>query len=105
MATSRTAMGVGAFIFVRWTQLKRQARTLLEELGLLFDPSALVASLSAAQRHLVMIARALVAHPAVLILDEPTASLSSREIERLFAVLRGLKNRGTTMIYITHRLP
>jgi ABC-type sugar transport system ATPase subunit len=91
--------------WVRWASLKQAARTLLEELGLSFDPSAIVASLSAPQRHLVMIARSLAVRPGVLILDEPTASLSSMEIERLFAVLRTLKARGTTMIYITHRLP
>jgi ribose transport system ATP-binding protein len=92
-------------IFVHRRQLESEARALLEELGLLFDPSAPVASLSAAQRHLVMIARALAAHPAVLILDEPTASLSSVEIKRLFSILRTLQLRGTAMIYITHRLP
>jgi len=91
--------------WVRWGSVNQAARDLLEPLGLPFDPSAGVATLSPAQRHLVMIARALALQPSVLILDEPTASLSSTEIERLFAVLRTLKARGATMIYITHRLP
>ena len=68
-------------------------------------PRALVASLTSAQRHLVMIARALSTRPRVLMLDEPTASLSGAEVERLFGVLRRLKAQGITMIYITHRLP
>lgn len=90
---------------VPWNDLEERARKLLADLGLSFAPRAMVASMTAAQRHLVMIARALVARPSVLLLDEPTASLSSPEIERLFSVLRRLKARGTTMLYITHRLP
>lgn len=90
---------------VPWHDLEERAGKLLADLGLSFAPRAMVASMTAAQRHLVTIARALVAHPSVLLLDEPTASLSSPEIERLFSVLRRLKERGTTMLYITHRLP
>lgn len=90
---------------VPWSDVEQRAGKLLADLGLSFSPRAQVASLSAAQRHLVMIARALVAGPSVLLLDEPTASLTSLEIERLFAVLRRLKERSTTIIYITHRLP
>jgi ribose transport system ATP-binding protein/D-xylose transport system ATP-binding protein len=96
---------VGRGPLVPWPQIEQRAQQLLADLGLSFSPHALVASLSAAQRHLVMIARALVAHPSVLLLDEPTASLTSVEIERLFGVLRRLKERSTTIIYITHRLP
>jgi len=96
---------VGLGSLVPWSDIEQRAGQLLAELGLSFSPRAQVASLSAAQRHLVMIARALVARPSVLLLDEPTASLTSREIERLFGVLRRLKERSTTIIYITHRLP
>jgi ribose transport system ATP-binding protein len=96
---------VGRGPLVPWSEVERRAERLLVDLGLPFSPQAQVASLSAAQRHLVMIARALVAHPSVLLLDEPTASLTSVEIERLFAVLRRLKARSTTIVYITHRLP
>jgi ribose transport system ATP-binding protein len=98
-------LGLGRGPRVPWLEIEQRARQLLADLGLCFSPQALVASLSAAQRHLVMIARALVAHPSVLLLDEPTASLTSVEIERLFGVLRRLKERSTTIIYITHRLP
>jgi ribose transport system ATP-binding protein/D-xylose transport system ATP-binding protein len=92
-------------LLVRWHDLEHETVKLLADLGLSFSPRALVASLTAAQRHLVMIARTLMARPSVLLLDEPTASLSSPEIERLFCVLRKLQERGTTMLYITHRLP
>jgi ribose transport system ATP-binding protein len=88
-----------------WKKLNRQAATVLTELGLVFEPSASVASLSTAQRQLVMIARAMTSRPSVLLLDEPTASLSSSETEKFFAVLKTLSACHTTTIYITHRLP
>ena len=65
---------------------------------------ARLAHLTAAQRHLVMIARALSTRPRVLMLDEPTASLSGTEVDKLLELLTGLKRRGATILYITHRL-
>ncbi|MCX5477556.1 sugar ABC transporter ATP-binding protein [Kaistia geumhonensis] len=97
--------GLGAGVLVSQRRLEERTRALFAEIGLAIDPRALVASLTAAQRHLVMIARALSFRPRVLMLDEPTASLSGVEVERLFAVLRRLKAQGSTMIFITHRLP
>ena len=99
----RTNLGRG--VLMRRRQLEARTRDLFAQLGLAIDPTALVASLTSAQRHLVMIARALALGPRVLMLDEPTASLSGAEVERLFGVLRRLKAQGVTMIYITHRLP
>jgi ribose transport system ATP-binding protein len=96
---------LGRGIFIHQRRLEARARALFEQLGLAIDPRALVASLTSAQRHLVMIARALAMKPRVLVLDEPTASLSGTEVDLLFGVLRRLKAQGVTMIYITHRLP
>ena len=99
----QTSLGGGVLVHRR--AMERGAARLFHDMGLSIEPSAPVAMLTAAQRHLVMIARALSMGPSVLMLDEPTASLSGVEVERLFATLRRLKAQGTTMIYITHRLP
>jgi ABC-type sugar transport system ATPase subunit len=97
--------GLGKGFLVRTGQMEARTRELFRQLGLSIDPAVLVASLTSAQRHLVMIARALSMQPRVLMLDEPTASLSGAEVDGLFGVLRRLKAQGVTMIYITHRLP
>jgi ribose transport system ATP-binding protein/D-xylose transport system ATP-binding protein len=99
----RTNLGRGVLVHQR--RLEARTRELFDQLGLNIDPTALVAALTSAQRHLVMIARALALKPRVLMLDEPTASLSGTEVESLFAMLRRLAGQGVTMFYITHRLP
>jgi ABC-type sugar transport system ATPase subunit len=96
--------GANGKIFVDRRALQVRAEALLAELGLSIDPAAHLAHLSAAQRHLVMIARALSTRPRVLMLDEPTASLSNTEVDKLLELLSGLKQRGATILYISHRL-
>ncbi len=98
-------IGLGRGVLIDRRALHDRTRRLFADLGLAINPGALVATLTSAQRHLVMIARALSVEPRILMLDEPTATLSGAEVEGLFAVLRRLKSRGVTMIYITHRLP
>ena len=68
------------------------------------DPAARVSSLSVAQKQIVEIARAASSGASVIIMDEPTAALSEREVERLFEVIRRLKDNGVTVIYISHKL-
>ncbi|MDB5539527.1 MAG: transporter [Devosia sp.] len=97
--------GLGEGVLINRRKLEDRTRAILDDLGLTIDPKAIVASLTSAQRHLVMIARALALKPRVLMLDEPTASLSGTKVEALSEVLRRLKRQGVTMIYITHRLP
>ena len=80
------------------------ARESLEELGFDLDPRTPVRFLSQARRQLVEIARAVVRARRLVIMDEPTSSLSAREVEELFRVVRQLKARGTAIIFVTHRL-
>ncbi|MBB4362603.1 ribose transport system ATP-binding protein [Bradyrhizobium sp. CIR18] len=77
---------------------------ILKRLGADFQPSTLVAHLSMGQRQLVEIARALHARSKILIMDEPTTSLSAAESERLFALIRQLRAEGLAIIYISHRM-
>ena len=76
----------------------------LERLGAPFRPTTLVSTLSIAEQQLVEIARALHANSKILVLDEPTTALSSRETERLFALVRQLRAEGIALIYISHRM-
>ncbi|EKA7354745.1 sugar ABC transporter ATP-binding protein [Vibrio vulnificus] len=83
---------------------ERQARPLLELLGVEIDPSQLVETLSLGEQQLVEIAKALALDAKILVLDEPTASLSNNEINELFRVIEKLKASGISIIYITHYL-
>ncbi len=81
-----------------------RARAFLGEHHIPLDADAKVATLSMHKKQLVMIARALYTQPQVLVLDEPTSSLTSDEIENLFAIVRGLREEGLTCLFITHKL-
>jgi ribose transport system ATP-binding protein len=76
----------------------------LERLGVGFKATTLVSLLSMAERQLVEIARAIIANSRILVMDEPTTSLSSRETEALFALVRQLRADGLAIIYISHRM-
>ena len=79
-------------------------KRILDEMGVELDLGAPVGSLRVAERQVIEIARALVGDARCLILDEPTAALSHQEVERLFAFVGRLRERGVAIIYITHRL-
>jgi simple sugar transport system ATP-binding protein len=89
---------------VRWRDLRRQARRLLLEWGFDLDVDQPAAELSVEQRQIVEIARALAIGARFLILDEPTAALESRAIERLFEHVRRVKASGVAILYISHHL-
>lgn len=80
------------------------ARNVLDRLGAPFGARTRVGTLSIAEQQLVEIARALHAKSRILVLDEPTTALSSRETERLFALVRQLRADGIALIYISHRM-
>ncbi|MGI8311338.1 sugar ABC transporter ATP-binding protein [Saccharopolyspora hattusasensis] len=83
---------------------RRAARELLGHVGLNIDPGRRVALLSTAEQQRVELAKALAVQAKVLILDEPTASLTEREAEELFGIVRELTARGIAVLYISHRL-
>ena len=87
---------------VSWSECRTRALAALEFISADIDPDALVSTLGPGERQLVEIAKALQEKPQVLILDEPTASLTLPEREQLFTVMRELKKRGIAMIFITH---
>jgi ABC-type sugar transport system ATPase subunit len=90
---------------VDWPGANRIAAEVLADFGFPeIDPAALVGTLSVSRQQIVEIAKALVAEPAILILDEPTAVLSAAEADKLFARVRSLAAGGTTVLYISHRL-
>src|SRR5437773_6550696 len=84
--------------------MRGQARAMLREIAADIDVDAPIGSLSTGQEQVVQIAAALGTHAQIIIMDEPTSSLSARESEHLFKLLAHLKERGITVIYISHRL-
>jgi len=95
----------GAFSgVINHRQMRRLARQALDAHGFDLNLDSLVASLGRAEQQMVEMAKAMLAQPKILILDEPTASLSEREAEALFRTLIDLKARGVAIVYITHRL-
>ena len=94
----------GGWRRVRWGQRRARARALLEQIGAAIDPETEVRRLSMPEQQLVEIARALGASACILIMDEPTASLSDKEVDQLFRLIGDLKAQGAGIIYISHRL-
>ncbi|MDQ2803712.1 MAG: ATP-binding cassette domain-containing protein, partial [Pseudomonadota bacterium] len=90
--------------FIDWNGARRAAAGALAAMGSRIDPESRVAGLSAADRSIVAIARALAVRCDLLVLDEPTAALPAADVERLLATLRRLREAGIGMIYVTHRL-
>jgi ABC-type sugar transport system ATPase subunit/ribose/xylose/arabinose/galactoside ABC-type transport system permease subunit len=87
-----------------WSEMTAQSQHLLNELGESIDLSVPVGALSVAQRQLIGMARALSQNSRLLILDEPTASLSAQEVEALFRIIRKLRQHGVSILYVSHRM-
>jgi ribose transport system ATP-binding protein len=85
--------------------MRSEARRCLDRAGLNIDPDTPVEALSQHEAQLVEIAKALANDPKILVMDEPTSSLSREETGRLFALMRDLRSRGLAIIYISHHLP
>jgi len=90
--------------FLNTREMKRRTISLLEELKKSIDPEEKIERLSVAQKQMVEIAKAIAYDSKLLIMDEPTTVLTLNEIEILFDLMRSLKERGVTIIYISHKL-
>jgi ribose transport system ATP-binding protein len=89
---------------IDWREMRRQARAVLDRLGVDIEPDARVCDLSVAEQQMVELAKIFHAQAQLLIMDEPTATLSKREVDLLFRLVRVVKSRGIAILYITHRL-
>ena len=89
---------------IDWGAMRRQASEIFAGLGVRMEPGAIVRGLSMADQQLIEIAKALSIEARVLILDEPTASLSAHEVERLFTIVRQTRDRGVAVLFVSHRL-
>lgn len=89
---------------IDWQRLYAQAREQLDRLGLPIDPRTEVRFLPLAQRQMVEVAKALSLDARLIVMDEPTSSLTDREVETLFDQMRALKAQGVSVIFISHRL-
>lgn len=89
---------------VQWKKMRADAKKLFDDMGIEMDVKAMLRELSLAQQQIVEIVKAVSIQAKVVIMDEPTSSLSHNETEILFRIIRMLKARGTAVIFITHRL-
>lgn len=89
---------------ISWNNMNREAKKYLDMVHLDIDPSVTIRMLGASQQQLVAIARALSKNPKILVLDEPTSPLTKTESENLFVILHELKEKGVSMILISHKM-
>ncbi|WP_342499826.1 sugar ABC transporter ATP-binding protein [Bacillus sp. FSL M7-0791] len=92
-------------IFVSWKELHRKAAQLLKEMDIDISTNRLVSDLTLAEKQMVLIAKAVSIKCSILILDEPTAPLSHAETSKLFSMIDRLKQHGTGIVFISHRMP
>ena len=91
-------------IFVNWKNVETRAKNILVSLDSKIDPNEIVKNLSIADRHIVEIARALLQNSKIIIMDEPTAALSKKDIDKLFKIIINLKKKNKSVIFISHKL-
>lgn len=90
--------------YINRKKMRKDAQKELDEIGVKIDAGALVSSLSVAQQQIVEIVKAVRLHSKIIVMDEPTSSLSDTEINMLFHIVRTLKRKGTAIIFISHKL-
>ncbi|MDR0707224.1 MAG: sugar ABC transporter ATP-binding protein [Treponema sp.] len=97
-------IGRGKYRFVNWSVMRKKAKAILDNLGIPARPVQQLANCSLAVQQMVAIARAVDMDCKALILDEPTSSLDDHEVAKLFTLMRGLKDRGVGIVFVTHFL-
>src|SRR5918912_718050 len=85
-------------------RMRREAAAVFDQLGVRIDPDRVARGLSIADQQLVEIAKALTTNARVIVMDEPTAALTSSEVERLFRIVETLRERGNAVLFVSHRL-
>lgn len=85
-------------------QMERDAKVLFDRIGVKIDPAATLGTLTVGKQQMVEIAKAISRDSKLLVLDEPTATLTQTEVDELFAIMEDLRNKGIGMIYISHRM-
>ncbi len=90
--------------FIDDARMHREAQKILDDLGIRLDTNTRVGDLSVAQQQMVEIAKAISFNSKILVLDEPTATLTEREIDQLFEIIKRLQAKGVGMVYISHRM-
>ena len=89
---------------VNWKELNEKAKVLLDRISFDVDPNKLVGSLTVAEKQMVEIAKALSRNSRIILMDEPSATLTKKELDALFQIIRDLKKSGIAVIYISHRM-
>ncbi|MBC7958551.1 MAG: sugar ABC transporter ATP-binding protein [Vallitaleaceae bacterium] len=104
MGHEPTKLRLGLFEAIDYNLMRQKAKEIFERLGMEIDLDEMVENLGVATKQMVEIAKALTYEAEVLILDEPTAALTNREVKALFGIIAKLKVEGVSMLYISHRL-
>lgn len=89
---------------LNWNKINKVAKKYLDMVGLDIPPTKLIGELSVAQKQMVEISKSLASNSKILLLDEPTSSISETEADKLFSILRGLKEKGIIVLFVTHKL-
>jgi len=92
------------FRIFKFNEVAEEFREYLKRVGIEVDPRAKVSSLNVAEQQMIQVARALIEGSRIILLDEPTSSLARPDIEKLFRVMRSLKEEGISMVFVTHRV-
>jgi ABC-type sugar transport system ATPase subunit/ribose/xylose/arabinose/galactoside ABC-type transport system permease subunit len=95
----------GAIRQIHWREMNRRTAEVLASLGVSLDPRRRMSGLSIADQQMVELAGALAQNAKVLLMDEPTAALTPSEVDRLFAIVRKLRDSGVAIVFISHRIP